>query len=42
VELARMTGWRFLNAHHLAVLLGPVFDFSSPTFNRLRDSIYDA
>lgn len=41
-ELSRLTGFRFLNAHHLAVLLGPVFEFSSPTFNRLRDQVYDA
>ena len=41
-ELARLTGFRFFNAHHLAVLIGPVFDYASPTFNRLRDSIYDS
>ncbi|MEX0784695.1 MAG: AAA family ATPase [Dehalococcoidia bacterium] len=41
-ELSRLTGFRFLNAHHLAVLLGPVFGFSTPTFNRLRDGIYDS
>jgi predicted kinase len=41
-ELSRLTGFRFLNAHHLAVLLGPVFDFSSPAFNRLRDQVYDS
>ena len=41
-ELARLTGFRFLNAHHLAVLLGPVFEYGTPTFNRLRDQVYDS
>ncbi len=40
-ELARLTGFGFFDSHHLAVLLGPVFGFSTPPFNHLRDAIYD-
>ena len=37
MELAKELGFPFLNFHHLAALLGPIFGYSSPTFNELRD-----
>ena len=37
MELAKELGFPFLNFHHLAALLGPVFGYSSPIFNKLRD-----
>ncbi|MCZ6503093.1 MAG: AAA family ATPase [Gammaproteobacteria bacterium] len=39
MELANELGFPFLNFHHLATLWGPVFGYSSPTFNELRDKI---
>ena len=37
-ELSSELGFPFLNFHHLAALLGPVFGYSSPAFHELRDS----
>ena len=37
-ELSSELGFPFFNFHHLAALLGPVFGYSSQTFNELRDS----
>jgi DNA polymerase III delta prime subunit len=39
LELARELNYPFLNFHHLSALLGPVFGFSSPAFNQMRDTI---
>ncbi len=36
-ELATELGFSFLNFHHLASLLGPVFGYSSNTFAELRN-----
>lgn len=40
-ELAKLTGYRFFNSHHLVLLIGLVFGYSTPDFNDLRDRIYD-
>lgn len=40
MELSREIQFPFINFHHLAALLGPVFGYSSETFNELRDDIY--
>ncbi len=37
MELARELHYPFLNFQHLGALLGPVFGYSSPTYNELRD-----
>jgi broad-specificity NMP kinase len=39
IELAKELDYPFLNFQHLGALLGPVFGYSSPTFNQLRDSM---
>jgi broad-specificity NMP kinase len=36
-KLSSELGFPFLNFHHLAALLGPVFGYSSQAFNELRD-----
>ncbi len=38
-ELANELDFPFLNFQHVAELLGPVFGYSSPSFNALRDQI---
>ena len=40
LELAKELQFPFLNFHHLSALLGPVFGYSSTTFNALRDETY--
>lgn len=39
-ELSTELEFTFLNFHHLSALLGPVFGYSTPTFNSLRDELY--
>ena len=39
MDLSEELGFPFLNFSHLASLLGPVFGYSSPNFNELRDEI---
>lgn len=41
MELSKELGFPFLNFQNLASLLGPVFGYSSPNFNELRDSVTD-
>lgn len=40
MELSKELEFPFLNFHHMSALLGPVFGYSTPTFNELRDSTY--
>lgn len=40
MELSKELEFPFLNFHHLSALLGPVFGYSSDTFNQLRDNTY--
>lgn len=40
LELSKELQFPFLNFHHLAALLGPVFGYSTDTFNQLRDTTY--
>ncbi|MEX2326221.1 MAG: hypothetical protein WD558_00690 [Pseudomonadales bacterium] len=42
LELSRELQFPFLNFHHLSALLGPVFGYSTDTFNELRDKTYQA
>jgi len=39
MELAKELDYPFLNFQHLGALLGPVFGYSSPKFNELRDNM---
>lgn len=39
MEFAKELNYPFLNFQHLGALLGPVFGYSSPKFNALRDSM---
>lgn len=41
-ELSARIGFPFFNGHHIAVTLGPVFGFSTPRFNTLRDQWCDS
>ncbi len=40
MELSRELEYPFINFHHMAALLGPVFGYSTETFNELRDQMY--
>ncbi|MDA0789120.1 MAG: AAA family ATPase [Proteobacteria bacterium] len=39
MELARELHYPFLNLSHLGTLLGPVFGYSSPQYNQIRDQV---
>jgi hypothetical protein len=39
-ELAALLGFRFFDAHYLAITIGSLFGFSTPPFNELRDAFY--
>ncbi len=39
MRLADELGFSFLNFQHLTALLGPVFGYSTPRFNELRDEL---
>jgi hypothetical protein len=39
-ELAVLLGFRFFDAHYLAITIGSLFGFSTPPFNELRDTFY--
>lgn len=40
MALSKELSFPFINFHHLSALLGPVFGYSTDTFNELRDDTY--